>query len=326
MPLEEMASIIPYELYIIIQSILNKNAGQLKVSPNLDEPRWNQTYTNFLTESKGLITTATVLPIVGSYRFQLSHTVKPVPGFTFNAIALEVRLYYGPYETPIDPTTAPFYGICTYQLDDQNHDGMFVQTKSIIIPNADTSTRYQLGYWVGSTDGIGNNANISFTIDDCFFTQYSGVQNVVINHPLTFYITVNIPTPFAPKPPQLPPPPADYYTGLYVSSNGSYYGTGSITWGPGWNSQSNYLRGIGFVYITNGSSDIPPVFPYSVMDTDGNELQPWRTVQVSNPFSQYSRFAYYFSPQFEQGSFQSTWSYVISSTTQLPDFFIYAYY
>jgi len=176
-----MASIIPYELYIIIQSILNKNAGQLLISPNLVKPTaWLNTFTSFLTRTKGLITTAVVLPLTGSYIFQLSTTISPTPTLTYAGTTLEVRLYYGPAGTTINPDTAPFYGICTYQTNAPNQGQRFIQTRSIAIPNIDTSTCYQLGYWVGGAI-TGANANISFKIDDCFFTKNNGVQNIVIN-------------------------------------------------------------------------------------------------------------------------------------------------
>jgi len=170
-------SLIPYELYALIQSIINKNINQLAIPPNIIQPNgWTNVYTNLLTGQAGAITTATVLPQVGSYTFQLNTKVETTS--VYNAISMEVRLYYAPIGTPINFATDPYYGLTTQTVNDPIADGVIRNISTVLIPNIQTNYQYQLGYSTISLATPGLNSNIKLTINDVFFTKFSGVQNI----------------------------------------------------------------------------------------------------------------------------------------------------
>lgn len=286
-----MSSIIPYELYLVIQSILKKNTVQVAINPTVYLPYgWVASYATFLAQRKGVITTPISLPKTASYTFQVAYTVEPTPGYTYNAHSLEVRLYYGPFNTPINPSTSPFYGLATIQLDDQNHRGVFDQTCMCVIPNViappsisggAVPQQFQLGYWVGSVGTIGSNANIQLTIQYCFFTEYTGFQTITTS-PIRIFPALAIPVP----PPSTSPP-----TDNLVRSESLVYSDNFLTfsWKSGWNTQPNPLRYIGFgIDGANFSTTI------LVYDGDGTLLQTYQTGTVTASGRPVS--VYYYSP------------------------------
>jgi hypothetical protein len=319
-----MSSTIPYDLYLIIQSILNKQSFRFQFSPNLLTPLgWSQTYTSFFTQSKGLITSPLNLPVSGSYTFQLSYTVQPPPGTIFNALALEVRLYYCTDGSVIDPTKSPFYGIATLQLDDQNHDGVFVQTNTIVVPNVIAPlsgqtiaglfpTIFQLGYWVGSLGGVGNNANISFTIQDCFFTRYSGLQTL---SPTPVRLLPNEVSRPKPPPPGQIPRPVTRQLVPDLSTEGFVYCFQTLEWDPHWNDQTNRLIYLGIGNITGNPEDV-----YTITDTNGKVLPV--VYQGNNG----GEPVYFYNPPFQS----TTWSWSFQLTAPLlgtlPAITPFAYY
>ena len=291
-------SLISYELYALIQSIINKQTVQVALSPNLLVPsRWIGDYTGVIqAQQTGAITSyPTVLPKPGSYTFQLETTIQYTGG-SYNADSLEVRLYYAPLSHEfIAFDVDPYYTLTTQQLNDPTAEGVINAISRIVVPNVGTDQQYQLGYATVSS-GSGD-ARIHYTIHNVFFTQFSGVQNDQTIYPP--FVTVNIPTPTVTTDDVLS-------LGVSIPCNGLVAVCVNIKWAFPWLDEL-------LLFVSGNTQGPRPPFPYTVMD--GN-----RTVLPVNQIEQIDGQGWVFGFGSIGGNVQdkrsiTSTSYVITSPT-----------
>jgi hypothetical protein len=309
-------TLIPYELYALIQSIINKNIARINIPPNLLQPDgWIGDYTNLLTGQTGAITTPTVLPKTGSYTFQLNTSVQTTS--SYNAVSLEVRLYYAPITSPINFATDPYYGLTTQQVDDPVADGVINNISTVLIPNIETNYQYQLGYATVSNDTPGNNSNIKLIIEDVFFTQSSGFQNEQTIFPPQFPRSVAIPTPIITPDAQ---PDDVYYLNaqILVAGDGVSNVLVSATWDFPW------IHDMWFFIPSADNTQPAPEFPYLVLDINGNVITSDSVLPITDTQTG-AGYVYRFYPEISATT--TGWSFqLITPTGVLPNIPLFGAY
>lgn len=301
-------TLISYELYAMIQSIINKRRVNISIPYLIQPAGWVATYTTIDAGVTGVITTPTVLSKSGSYLFQLETTVQ-YSGSGYNAQSIEVRLYYGSRDNVLDLTTASYYALTTRLLNDPVADGVINTISTVLVPNIVNNQQYLLGYSTAST-GSGS-ANINYTIRNVFFIQYAGIQN---DQALAPIFSILLPTPADVS---LPHTPSDNDSGFVVTLNNPI--TNAIIvieWDIQWNAQNNPLQMIGF-----GLPTAYTTFPYDIYDLENDSLStPTRVVGGNTIF--------YFT-QITQPSAETAWAFQISQKVggiPLQDLTVYLYY